>query len=308
MLNIRKLGHVELEVRDLERMADFYTHVIGLTEAGRERGVRYLSTVVDHHSLILRQGEATRLVKIAFEADPVDENEARRYFASKNLSCEWLSDSQPGIAKVLRTANTDGVPIEIYSAFEPSLHPYSFRGVDPVKLSHVASLSPDLHRLVDYYTNVLGLRFSDSMQEFFYFLRCGADHHTINMVAGNYSAMQHFAFELLDVAHLRSACDTLARHGVEILWGPLRHGCGHNLAIYHFDPEGNIIEHCTELDRMSNEALGYFDPRPYHRDRPQKPKMWNPKDAIAVWGRFPPPELFNTGLSPAARGITVEED
>ena len=116
-----------------------------------------------------------------------------------------------------------------------------------------------------YYTEVLGLQFSGLMQEFFYFLRCGADHHTINMAAGNYSAIQHFAFELLDVAHLRSACDVLARHKVEILWGPLRHGCGHNIAIYHFDPEGNIIEHCTELDRMSNEALGYSTRAPITR-------------------------------------------
>jgi hypothetical protein len=94
---------------------------------------------------------------------------------------------------------------------------------------------------------------------------------------------------------------------VEILWGPLRHGCGHNIAFYHFDPEGLIIEHCAELDRMSNEGLGYFDPRPYHEDRPQYPKAWDPKAAIAVWGRFPPPELFNTGVSTAAHRMTRNE-
>jgi catechol 2,3-dioxygenase-like lactoylglutathione lyase family enzyme len=304
--NIRKLGHLEFEVCDLDRMADFYTEVVGLTETGREPGLRYLSTAIDHHSLVLRQGQATRLAKIAFEADPVDGHEAQSFLAGFGLPCEVRHDSQPGIPRLLRTTNTDGVPIEIYANPVPSGHPYSYRGIDPLKLSHVASLSPDLHRLVGFYTEVLGFRFSDSMQEFFYFLRCGADHHTVNMVAGNYSAVQHFAFELTDVSHLRTACDVLARHRVEILWGPLRHGCGHNIAVYYFDPEGNIIELCCELDRMSNEALGYFDPRPYHEDRPQRPKAWNPKEAISVWGRFPPPELFNTGLSPAARGITVE--
>ena len=60
MLHIRKLGHLEFEVRDLARMAEFYTEVIGLTETGREPGIRYLSTVIDHHSLVLRQGSATR--------------------------------------------------------------------------------------------------------------------------------------------------------------------------------------------------------------------------------------------------------
>ena len=306
MLKVLKLGHVEFEVRDLGRMAEFYVEVLGLTETGRDRGVVYLSTAVDHHSLILRQGSRTRMTKIAFQIAPMSDEDVVAHFHGHGLTTELLSDSQPGLGTVVRTANTDGVTIETYSAFEPSAHPYSFRGINPVKLSHVASLSPDLHKLVGFYTEVLGFKVSDSMQDFFYFLRCGCDHHTINMAAGEYSAVQHYAFELLDVAHVRSACDALARHKVEILWGPLRHGCGHNLAFYHFDPEGVIIEHCAELDRMSSEELGYFDPRPYHEDRPQRPKIWQPKDAIACWGRFPPPELFNTGLSAAARGITVE--
>ncbi len=156
-------------------------------------------------------------------------------------------------------------------------------GICPLKLSHVACLSPDVNRLVAFYTDVLGFRLSDSMQDFFYFLRCNPDHHTVNMVAGQYSAVQHLAFELTDVGHIRSACDALARHGTEVLWGPLRHGCGHNLAIYHTDPEGLLVEHCAELDRMSDDALGYFDPRPWHEDRPQRPKTWDPAAALSAW-------------------------
>jgi catechol 2,3-dioxygenase-like lactoylglutathione lyase family enzyme len=306
MVNVTKLGHAEFGVRDLARMSDFYQEVLGLTETGREAGVVYLSTAVDHHSLVLRKSDKTGLTKIAFQVAPINSSDIVSDLRKHGLSAEIRTDSQPGMPDVVRTRDTDGVAIELYSAFEPFTHHYSYRGINPLKLSHIASLSPELHRLVSFYTDVLGFRFSDSMQDFFYFLRCGCDHHTINMAAGQYSAVQHFAFELTDVAHMRSACDVLARHGVEILWGPLRHGCGHNLAFYHFDPEGLIIEHCAELDRMSNESLGYFDPRPYHEDRPQRPKQWDPKAAISVWGRFPPPELFNTGLSDAARGMTTE--
>jgi catechol 2,3-dioxygenase-like lactoylglutathione lyase family enzyme len=304
MFNVTKLGHAEFEVRDLARMSEFYRDVIGLTETGREAGTVYLSTVVDHHSIVLRQGSRTAMTKIAFEIAPMASDDVIAHFRQHGVPAEKRTANQPGIAEVVQTRNTDGLAIEVYSGFDPSGHPYSDRGVNPVKLSHIASLSPDLNKLVAFYTEIMGFKFSDSMQDFFYFLRCGCDHHTINMAAGNYSAVQHFAFELLDVAHMRSACDALARHGVEIIWGPMRHGCGHNLAFYHFDPEGLIIEHCAELDRMSNEHLGYFDPRPYHADRPQRPKRWDPKEAVAVWGQFPPPELFNTGLSPAARGMT----
>jgi hypothetical protein len=47
---------------------------------------------------------------------------------------------------------------------------------------------------------------------------------------------------------------------------------------------------------------GIFGPRPSHEDRPQYPKA-----AIAVWGRFAPPELFNTGVSAVAHRMTRNE-
>jgi hypothetical protein len=41
-----------------------------------------------------------------------------------------------------------------------------------------------------------------------------------------------------------------------------------------------------------NEELGYFEPRPWHRDRPQKPKVWA-KDPTAAnyWGIMPTDEM-----------------
>ena len=47
----------------------------------------------------------------------------------------------------------------------------------------------------------------------------------------------------------------------------------------------------AELDRM-NEELGYFEPRPWHRDNPQRPKVWA-KDPSAsnLWGIMPTEEM-----------------
>jgi hypothetical protein len=48
----------------------------------------------------------------------------------------------------------------------------------------------------------------------------------------------------------------------------------------------------AQLDQM-NEALGYFEPRPWHRDRPQRPKLWTPDpNAANYWGVGVPEEMF----------------
>ncbi len=96
---------------------------------------------------------------------------------------------------------------------------------------------------------------------------------------------------LVDAGHMHRACDILGGQKVKILWGPVRHGPGHNVACYHRDPDGHIVELFYDLDSMTDEALGFWDPRPWHRDRPQRPRVWTglPRD---VWGLPPSPEFL----------------
>ena len=102
--------------------------------------------------------------------------------------------------------------------------------------------------------------------------------------------MHHIAFELKDWAQMQSACDFLGSKNIQLAWGPGRHGPGHNIYTYHRNPDDQIIELFTELDKMLDEKLGYFDPRPWHRDRPQVPKVWdNRRD---IWGTPPTPDYI----------------
>jgi hypothetical protein len=106
--------------------------------------------------------------------------------------------------------------------------------------------------------------------------------------------MHHIAFELKDWAHIGAACETLGRHKRPILWGPLRHGIGHNISIYHRDPDDHIIEFFAELDQMKSEELGYFEPRPWHEDHPQRPKVWKRDAGAMVWGVPPAPDYLRS--------------
>ena len=70
-----------------------------------------------------------------------------------------------------------------------------------------------------FYCDVLGFRESDWMADFFSFLRCGPDHHTINLMETGSNRHFHTAFELRDWAHLQTACDFLSLRGYKLLWG-----------------------------------------------------------------------------------------
>ena len=58
-----------------------------------------------------------------------------------------------------------------------------------------------------------------------------------------------------------------------------------------------MIELFCELDQMKDEELGYFEPRPWHQDTPQRPKTWV-AGKTNIWGPPPGPD-FNRSESNA---------
>jgi hypothetical protein len=91
------------------------------------------------------------------------------------------------------------------------------------------------------------------------------------------------AFELRGAAHVIASCEVLAANRIMTIWGPLRHGPSHNMATYHRNPDNLVMELFSELDRMSDEGLGYFDPKPWHRARPQRPRVWPKDEHCDIW-------------------------
>jgi catechol 2,3-dioxygenase-like lactoylglutathione lyase family enzyme len=290
MINVKRFGHVTFETLDLDRQIDYFTRIAGLVLAGRENGRAFLATKVGDLVVQLEEGDASRCARLAFQAAPdADLDELRRGIEAENLRCEMRNDASPGIPKMLAFEDPKGTVCEVFTAQTAISNNQPVSGIGPIKLGHLAFVVDEPKKYADFYCRVLGFRVSDWIDDFFVFLRCGPDHHTVNFVRGKRLQMHHIAFELKDFAHIQAACDFLGLNKIPLIWGPGRHGPGHNVYTYHRNPDDQIIEMFTELDKMLDESLGYFDPRPWHRDRPQKPKVWSlPTD---LWG-LPPTQEY----------------
>jgi catechol 2,3-dioxygenase-like lactoylglutathione lyase family enzyme len=294
MIRVRKIAHASYEMPDLDKQVEYYTDVLGLTLTATEKDAAYLANTVDHHAVVLRRGPEAKCVRIGFQLGPDDDLDAfEKQTAAHGIKTARRKDPEPTIADMLTFEDPKGTIMEVFKRPEPAPQKYQRTGVVPHKLGHVAFHVADVKGVTNFYCDVLGFRVSDWMGDFFSFLRCGPDHHTINLVETGSNRHFHTAFELRDWAHLQSACDFLSLNGYKTLWGPGRHGIGHNLFAYHRSPNGLITELFAELDQMKDEALGYFDPRPWHRDYPQRPKVW-PKDPASanLWGPGPPEEMM----------------
>ena len=264
MIDTRRLGHATFSTPELNQQVDYYTHVLGLSVVERTPTRCVLATKVGHECIVLEAGDIAFHTGIALQVAPgTDLGELSKMLTKEGVANERRTDITPGVKEALAFRDPKGTQMEVYAEYEFAPDDGIREGVMPLKLGHVA-------------WRVNGDHFS--------FLRCGVDHHSMNFARYPEERLHHFAFEVKDVPALHQACDELTRHKVQLVWGPIRHVVGHNVAAYHRNPEDHRIELYAEMDLMKDETLGYFEPRPWHEDRPQKPKHW-PKDTWrSQWG------------------------
>ena len=290
---VSRISHLSLKTPRLDAMVRHYTEILGLTHVATIGDTVHLACSDGTPALELSPGEATSLDHLAFDLHAgVDIDTAARSLEKAGFVAQTWDGVTPADTESLRLTDPDGAVLQILSRkqlYTAPSQPHSGIGVQPFKLGHVASRVDKLSEVIGFYQTGLGFRFSDSIGDDFVFMRCNMDHHAVNFLrAGTPRQVHHFAFELQDWGHVKTAADQLWSFRIPLIWGPGRHGAGHNIFTYHHDPDGNIVELFTELDKMTNEGAGVFDWRPWH-EGPQHPRRWDPADPEnAPWGVHPP--------------------
>lgn len=288
MIKAKRLVCVSMSTPDLERQIAYYTEIVGLHVVDKCATRAIMATNSGQIAVVLVHGQRESCDRLAFEVSPtLSCADMTRHLNGLGIESKSESWPIPAVEKSLTFLDPKGTAIDLFAA--PAL---AVRGKDvgstaALKLGHIAFAVPDPLAMSEFYKDTLGFRVSDWIGDYFVFLRCGVDHHSVNFIKGPTSKMHHVAFEMRNATHLYDHCDLLGQKKIEIVWGPMRHAAGHNLATYHFNPDNQIVELFTELDTMSDEEGGFFDPRPWHAELPQRPKTWDPQHEPLTWGLRP---------------------
>src|SRR5690348_7881492 len=183
MIRVSKIAHASYETPDLDRQTEYYTEVLGLTVAAKEKDAVFLASTVDHHSVVLRKGAQAQCTRVGFQIPPAADLDAfEQQVKTHGIATERRKDPEPSIADMLVFADPKGTIMEVFKRAAFSHQKFTEKGIVPFKLGHVAFHVTDVKHTTKFYCDVLGFRESDWMGDFFSFLRCGPDHHTINLM------------------------------------------------------------------------------------------------------------------------------
>ncbi|MCY3554013.1 MAG: VOC family protein [Gemmatimonadetes bacterium] len=122
------------------------------------------------------------------------------------------------------------------------------------RLCHVGLNTARFDQIVAFYTDVLGFRVSDWIEDRMVFLRSGRRHHAIVFTRADHASVNHVAYGMSGVDAVMRRISNLRALGREPDWGPGRHGPGNNIFCYYTDPAGYVIECSSDLVYIEDEV------------------------------------------------------
>lgn len=288
---VTRIGHIALNVADLDAAVDFQQRVIGMVETERSGGVSYLTCNERHHELILVEGAPRGYDHIGLQVESAERLEAMpgRVAKAGGRVLGAIYDGEPGIDRALKVQSPAGHVFKLFVGMDTVEPPPS--GDRPLKFEHVSCKVRNHRAERRFLADGLGFRFSDSMGFLASWWHCDADHHGLAMTLAPRAELSHYAYAWESFEQLGRVADRLrAYRDRKCIWGPSRHGPGNNHFLYFHDEDGAMIECCSELAQMDG---GYV------------PKNWSmhPR-TINQWGSAPPPRFLLTGfpIAPATPG------
>lgn len=300
---IRSLGHLSFRVPNLDASYAHATQILGLREVTRKGDTIYLTNNDQHHTLEITRADRAALDHIALEATSLEAlEELSAVLQREGMHILSTQPQEPGLAQAIRFIGPGEQTFEVFVPDQPEPQStegsdprarrighiradvlYNGPGVRPRKLGHAMIKCENVEEMEHFLAHVLGFRLSDRIGNDIIWMRCGPDHHTLNIVRGP-NGLQHYAWEVESWADLERMGDHLLANGMTYIWGPGRHGPGNNLFAYHLDPAGVVVEYFADLLRIEDESR-------------YRPLDWpNTDRTLNQWGPGPSADFFDHGV------------
>ena len=201
-----------------------------------------------------QSGDANRVDLLAFgaqDAATVDALASQVEAAGAKMIAEPGTLQTPGGGYGFRFFDPDGRTIEVSSDVETR----PFRVLEeyesvPKKLSHVVVNSPNPQAVMEWYQENLGFMCSGWLADWFGFLRCGPDFHTVAIVKGEYANLHHISFELRGYDEWMRGVGRVLGAGTPMPFGLGSHAPASSSFAYFLDPNGNTSEYIIPQEQV----------------------------------------------------------
>jgi catechol 2,3-dioxygenase len=294
-LRIDRAHYAVLRAPDPRAASQFAVRRMGFTLVHvDDEGRHYLAAHgLDRYSLVYAPGDAGLDYMSYLVRSLADLEVAAAALAAAGVACERRNDSEMwNRGPALRFTHANGASIELATGVNvDGLMHWAVVGSKsapaPITCDHAILRASDVAAANAFLSGVMGLRESGRIVApdgipVLTFFRAHTLYHCLGTARSSRNGLHHVAFTLKNDHALFAAHEAMRNSGeVEILWGPVRHGAGGNIAFYFRDQAGHILEFSAEEELILNDDTYTADAWPVSVVR-----------ASDEWGTHPPAAMM----------------
>lgn len=280
MPRFSKLGHVGLNVTNVERSREFYENHVGLAFSGEHDGVAYLRCSSQFQDISLHPAREPGLRHVGWEMESEAELDAlpdlfsRHGIAHRALTADECAALHLGRGiKAIDPAT--GLANHFYDmCCEFGGEPYVPTHTRIQRLGHILVQTPEVAAAMHFYRDVLGFAISDSFGEISTFMRCFPNpfHHSFGIGRSERHKFNHINFMVSEVDDIGKALWRCQAANIPVVHGPGRHPPSGSMFLYFLDPDGLTVEYSFGMEMFPEEA-------------PRKPRRLEPRlSSLDFWG------------------------
>ena len=279
-MGIMRIGHVDLNVLNIEESRNYYEEIMGLTVTRQDDdGTLYLKCwdEWDKYSLVLRPSDEATFNRVAYKVkDDSDLDDLKIKIEKYGIETKFLeAGTVADCGRVLSFILPSGHEMYLYAFKEfvgkdtgdtnPAPWPFKGKGIKAHWIDHALLMcqGPEsVMEVTQFFIDVFGFTLTeqvtvgpDGSLQAATWLTCSSTPHDIAFVAGAEAGMHHFAFFLDGWNDILRAADVMGMHNVKIDVTPQRHGVTRGETIYFFDPSGHRLETFAGLGYLAQPDM-----------------------------------------------------
>jgi catechol 2,3-dioxygenase len=294
-LGIDRANYIALRTPDPEAAAAFAVGTMGMSRVhADDQGRHYLAAHghdayslvyapgdkgIDHVSYLVRSvaglaGAESHLADAGVSSERTDASDLWRHGPAVRFP------TPNGVVLELTTGVNVDLPM-VWNVTKPATTP------GPISFDHAILRTTDVQAMIDFATNVMGLKESGRIVApdgipILTFFRSHTIFHCFGVARSQHDGLHHYQYTLKNDRAVFEAYEQMKHSGdVDLIWGPIRHGCGQNITFYFHDHAEHIVEYSAEEEVILN-------------DETYVANAWSIEDQRATneWANELPPEVM----------------
>ncbi|MDP3491676.1 MAG: VOC family protein [Hyphomonadaceae bacterium] len=259
MAIVQRLGFITIGAKDLDEAAGLYSKVGRMVETGRDGSTAFLTGGTDHHWMRIEQSDIEEVKRVGYDVGNA-KNMADAIQLLKDWKLAYEEVALPNgeyVQHRVRFTDPGGMSVDLFYGMDQLAKAPDNDGINIKKFLHAGWRSPNFDETFKFWTEGLGFKVSDQIEQNAFFMRCDDRyHHSLLLIRTNALTPEfgHICTLVDGIDDVMRIRNNGLKAGAKLRSDVMKHVPSGSVAVYFTDEKRKFdFEYCFEHAQLPDD-------------------------------------------------------